>query len=257
MRLYLHEASVLHKIRLQGARLYPFNDNRNDSHCVGVAHVFAVLRCEAGQQPEQSMKIAVTIGEAFAPSTTDAHLDNAQHLSIASVVDIMKNAFRNPGIIASVRLPDGASYAAFVANEDIQALFPNAEDFEAYPPTDDEVDAMELEDCAKILYYLAQHFTRPQRTIAIEMWAHAFAAIMEQGNASHAFLEKIAGECQTEFQTRVRLVQTALRTIYDFFMRGVTKQDAALVLGSLNINLPVSVIRFRLMTEHLFAEHIQ
>ncbi|KAJ8686895.1 hypothetical protein QAD02_022689 [Eretmocerus hayati] len=133
------------------------------------------------------MKIAVTVGEAFAPSTPDAQLDNKQ-LSIASVVDIMKYAFRNSGIIASVRTPDGAPYVAFVANEDIQALFPNADDFEAYPPTDDEVDALELEDCAKILYYLARHFIRPQRTIAIEMWAHAFAAIMKQGNASDAFL---------------------------------------------------------------------
>ncbi|KAJ8686896.1 hypothetical protein QAD02_022690 [Eretmocerus hayati] len=119
------------------------------------------------------MKIAVTVGEAFAPSTPDAHLDN-QHLSIASVVDIMKYAFRNSGIIASVCTPDGAPYAAFVANEDIQAQFPNADDFQAYPPTDDEVDAMELENCAKILYYLAQHLIRPQSTIAIEMWAHAF-----------------------------------------------------------------------------------
>ncbi|KAJ8686892.1 hypothetical protein QAD02_022686 [Eretmocerus hayati] len=187
MRLYLNEASVLHKIRLRGARLYPFNDNPNDPYCVGVAHVFAVLRCEAGQQPQQSMKIDVPVGEAFAPSTPNAQLDN-QHLSEASVVYIMKYASRNSGIIASVCTPDGAPYAAFVANEDIQALFPNADDFQAYPPTDDEVDAMELEDCAKILYYLAQHFIRPQRTIAMEMWAHAFAAIMKLGNASHAFL---------------------------------------------------------------------
>ncbi|KAJ8679581.1 hypothetical protein QAD02_015368 [Eretmocerus hayati] len=127
-------------------------------------------------------------------------------------------------------------------------LFPDAEDFNAYPPTQEEIDALEPIDYAKILYYFAKHTNRPQRTIAIEMWAHAFSAIMKQGNASDAFLEKIAGACQTEFQTRIRVDPTALRVIYDFFMRGVTDQNAALILGSLNVNLPVSVIRFRLMT---------
>ncbi|KAJ8674830.1 hypothetical protein QAD02_010616 [Eretmocerus hayati] len=147
------------------------------------------------------MKIAVTVGEAFAPSIPDARIDN-QQVSRDSVVEIMKYAFRNPGIIASVCTPDGPSYATFIANEEIQALFPNTDDFEAYPPTEEEIDAMEPEDCAKVLYYFAHHTNRPQRTIAIEMWAHAFAAVMKQGNASDAFLEKIAGACQTEFPNK-------------------------------------------------------
>lgn len=252
---YLSQSPVYRHFRLMETRIYPFSRRYDDEMIPIIGWIFGNFRAERAHMRDMSNKIAISVGEAYAPMVPATKIE-AQGASRQSFLACMKETLQNVAVVEAVCASTPELYADFIADENITALYPEAVDFEVWPPTEEEIEAMVALGAMKVLYFLATCTREPRRTISIRLYAHCFIALTKQGNVSQAFEEKIVTAVREEFAVNIAIDTNSLGIIFRSCLSGVNAQNAGNIFGTLHHMLPEHALRFRLtISQAAFHNH--
>jgi hypothetical protein len=233
------------KLRTFHSGFHPFNMNW-DSHILPITgYIFSHFRARQVGRNDPSVRIALAVGETYSPRIPAQILGN--QLESHQAYQAIRDQFRDADGVNQICDPNDRTYQQFVANEQIRALFPNAEDFAQWPPTAEEVGRMTAVSVAKILYYLSHVLRADYKKTYIELLTTSYLSLAKRGSVSEDCAGKVIQAVQEELQVQIRLDFNAMQMIYRHFQIGVTPENAAEVFGTYLHNLPDVALRLRLI----------
>lgn len=245
---YVRVDPLVKYVRLIAVNMFPFSGDYNDPMIPPVAYVYSHLKCRVAQNVNISMRLALAIGEAYAPHVPDSMVEN-EGLSRAAVLVTVQHSLRHPQIIEAIARTDDATYTAFKADARISRLFPGAVDFPVWPPTDAQITTMLFPNAMKVIYYLSLNTIAAARDISLSMISNSYTALAKRGQVTDDACTKISEGILQDLNITVVIDSEACQLAYNHFLKGVNETNAASVIGTLYHYLPDVGLRLRLTLE--------